>query len=558
MKNKTILRFKPLALKVIGISFIAGTLLTQSAIAGTYTYTTQADWQGGLNTNTNSNEPPIGHVKLNDNIVTPFNHIWVAASGRGTVIRIDTDTGVVQGEYYTAPTGLQRNPSRTTVDANGDVWVGNRNEGGSSLGGSVAKISASATGASTSTGTWNGSTFDARAWNNPGGVDTNGGTDGATDDAILHYVRTPGSHNIRALAVDANNDVWVAGNRNFNNSVNHPHVKIDGSTGVLTGDAYTPAASGGGYGMVIDGNGVIWSASLQDNAGNSLLVKHDPTTGITTNIDTGKRYSYGLAVDNNGKIWMSNWADNTVQRINPTTNVVEGTFAAGANSLRGVAVTADNDIWVAASGSGGVRRLNNDGTLSAFIATGATPTGVSVDSNGKVWVTNQGSSTISRIDPATNLVDLTVNLGAGAAPYNYSDMTGTVLFGTTIATGIWRDVIDSGTTATTWTDILFNTEAEGDIPSTTDLLMEARVSDDGISWSSYLTYGSGDLLGVMGRYLDVRATFSRDVGSNATAILSDLTVNSSMISTPEPLSLWMLGLGLALFAVRRRLVVPSS
>jgi hypothetical protein len=32
-----------------------------------------------------------------------------------------------------------------------------------------------------------------------------------------------------------------------------------------------------------------------------------------------------------------------------------------------------------------------------------------------------------RIDPATNAVDLTVNLGSSAYPYNYSDMTGATL-----------------------------------------------------------------------------------------------------------------------------------
>ena len=87
-------------------------------------------------------------MRLNDAILTPFNHIWVALSGRDGTVRINTNIDpttvgngdtilttteaggtAVLGEYLTHPNGMSGNPSRTTVDANGDVWVGNRNEG---------------------------------------------------------------------------------------------------------------------------------------------------------------------------------------------------------------------------------------------------------------------------------------------------------------------------------------------------------------------------------------------------------------------------------------------
>ncbi|MFN3307198.1 MAG: hypothetical protein ACK42Z_08455, partial [Candidatus Kapaibacteriota bacterium] len=56
-----------------------------------------------------------------------FKFINIPASNRGTVIRIDVDSFKIVGEYYTYPNG-QGNPSRTTVDALGNVWVGNRND----------------------------------------------------------------------------------------------------------------------------------------------------------------------------------------------------------------------------------------------------------------------------------------------------------------------------------------------------------------------------------------------------------------------------------------------
>src|SRR5690606_31446075 len=61
-----------------------------------------------------------------------FRFIWVPASRRGTVIKIDTDTGDVVGEYWTAPVydpeRPSGDPSRTVVDRDGNVWVGNRDD----------------------------------------------------------------------------------------------------------------------------------------------------------------------------------------------------------------------------------------------------------------------------------------------------------------------------------------------------------------------------------------------------------------------------------------------
>lgn len=543
----------------------AGLLASGAVWAGSFTFTTDADWNTGVITNLTGDPPPAtgdGHLRLPSAILTPFNHIWVALSGRGTVARLDTNAApgtytaaqaggaIVLGEYYTAPNGRGRNPSRTTVDANGDVWVGNRDEAAGGLG-SVAKVSASPTG-TTSSGVWNdgsnggaSGTFNALPWTNAGGADNNGGVTTATDSAQMLYVRTTGTA-VRTVAVDANNDVWVGGYGN------RQHQLYDGDTGAaIPGPGNSFNTGQGGYGGVVDGNGVLWSSSLTN-----FVAKHDPATNTTTNVNLG-RTSYGMGIDNNGKLWVSNWTANTVQRINPITNAIEGTFATGRSSLRGVAVTPDNDIWIAASGSGGVVRLGNDGSVKGFIATGNTPTGVAVDANGKVWVTNFGSSTVSRIDPASGTfgaVDLTVDLGSGATPYNYSDMTGTVLIGQTTPSGTWRRVMDGGV-GVTWDNIFWNEEPEGAIPDLTGLLIEARVSDDLLDWSMYVAYDSGDLLNLMGRYLEVRATLSRPGGTDLTPVLSDLrvTFSSPPNGVSEPATLGLLGVGLiGLGWLRRR------
>ncbi|OHB79397.1 MAG: hypothetical protein A2W31_12990 [Planctomycetes bacterium RBG_16_64_10] len=551
---------------------LLATLLTGFLSSGivhgaSVTYTSQVDWQQGVYVSTNSTEPPVGHIKLDESILTPFNHIWVSLAGRDSVVRINTDftdldgfvsladsaagSGAVLGEYLTRPNGMGGNPSRTTVDANGDVWVGNRNEQGfvPAIGnlGSITKISAAPVG-TTSTGIWNGSTFNRFDWSNAGGADSFGGTSTASDDALLQYVRTAGTL-VRHVSIDANNDVWAGGAPGAFGG-NQTFQLYDGTTGAAIpsspGNTTSFDIDRGGYGGLVDGNGVVWSAGLTENN----LVRFDPATGIATAINNG-RQSYGMGIDTNGKVWVSNWDYDSIQRFNPDGSLDSTFFPLGMNNPRGVAVTTiDNNIWVANSFANSVSRLANNGTLLATVPVGFQPTGVAVDSNGKVWVTNLDSNSVMRINPATNAVELTVDLGPGAAPYNYSDMTGSVLFGSTIAEGTWRDVYDSGMAGTTWSSILWNTEAEGSIPAGTTLVLEARVSEDQLGWSSYLPYASGDVIGLLGRYLELRATFARDVAVTDTPVLADITLCFTLV--PEPSTLVLMGLAVMLVSVRRR------
>ncbi|MEX2534708.1 MAG: hypothetical protein WD273_03830 [Trueperaceae bacterium] len=60
-----------------------------------------------------------------------------------------------------------------------------------------------------------------------------------------------------------------------------------------------------------------------------------------------------------------------------------------------------------------------------------------MDANDKIWVTNVGTDDVICIDPQAGpiagggfplgAVDLIVDLGPDATPYNYSDMTGSTL-----------------------------------------------------------------------------------------------------------------------------------
>lgn len=428
-----------------------------------------------------------GQLQLKVPNRTFFNFIWIALSGRGTIAKVDVNTGEVKGEYLSAPHGRGRDPSRTTVDLNGNVWVGNRAEADGGKG-SVVHIGLNENGQcvdrngngviDTSAGLG-----DVRPWPNPGGVDDNSGVSSAEDECIIDYVRTSGTK-VRTVAIDADNNVWVGG---YENKV---HERI-GSNPI---PPFNPGC--GGYGGLVDGNGVLWSADLQSNK----LLRYDPQSKMPNCILVSG--SYGLGLDLNGNIWNSQWALGTIAKLNPEGSII-GSFPTGGRESRGVAVTPDNHIWVANSGSHTVTRLDNNGQLIATIAVGNTPTGVAVDANGKVWVTNRDSNNAMRIDPTTNSVDLIVNLGPGAAPYNYSDMTGAV--SRFIASqGTWKVIVDGEEPGTEWGTISWNTECLQQ-PQGTKLSARARSAEnENGPWSDWVSVNSGEKVNVPnGRYIQI-------------------------------------------------------
>jgi hypothetical protein len=196
-----------------------------------------------------------------------------------------------------------------------------------------------------------------------------------------------------------------------------------------------------------------------------------------------------------------------------------------------VAVTSiDNNVWVANRNSGTVTRLDNDGNVLKMIETGQVPTGVAADAAGKVWATNLGSDNTVRIDPNAGTdglgeVDLTVDLGPGASPYNYSDMTGAVVVGSTSPQGFWTVIQDSRTPGFEWGRILWNTEPEGNEPSGTAIVVEARSADTeaGLGGQTFQTVANGELFSMFGRYIEVRVTLKASPGG-VSPVLSDIRI----------------------------------
>ena len=465
-------------------------------------YTTDADFDQGVLFNVNHDAPNHDELRLN-RITEPFPFLWVAASARGTAVKINTVTGQILGEYYTAPNNRGRDPSRTTVDLNGDAWVANRAENSVvhiGLKEAFQCIDRNGNGViDTSAGLG-----DIRPWPNTGGADNNGGVSTAADECIIHYVRVNGT-GTRTVAITADNDLWVGGLNN------QRHDLIDGETGTIL-DSIAPPC--GGYGGLIDRQGVLWSASG--------LLRYDPRTGQMDCLASIWN-SYGLGLDSQGRIWNTQADAGTVTVLSPTGEILD-VFPTGGSVSTGLAITPDDNVWIANRGPHTVTRLSNEGDLLATIPVGNTPTGVAVDTNGKVWATNLGSNNVMRIDPATNKVDLTVSLGPGAGPYNYSDMTGAVVLGKTAPQGHWTVNHDSGQAGTKWGRVRWSSYE----PPGSSVIVRARSAEaiGGLAAKEFHDVEKGIESGVPdGRYLQVEVTLHPSPAGE-TPIVYDVTAET--------------------------------
>ncbi|MGD8973246.1 MAG: hypothetical protein PVJ56_08085, partial [Desulfobacterales bacterium] len=104
--------------KKAGVFFLISLMVMfagPSALAEIVDYTTDADFEQGTLVDVNYDPPNNDQLQL-DTTGTPFAFVNVAATGRGTIVRINAETGITIGEYRTAPEGLNASPSRTSVD----------------------------------------------------------------------------------------------------------------------------------------------------------------------------------------------------------------------------------------------------------------------------------------------------------------------------------------------------------------------------------------------------------------------------------------------------------
>jgi len=482
-------------------------------------YTTNEDFDKGTLVSVEYETVP-DQLQLSTELTTlPF--IWVPNSNEGTVSKVDTRTGRELGRYRTGP-GSNSDPSRTTVDLFGNCWVGNRYTG------TVVKIGLLENGQYMDRN-WNGIIETSRDLDGDGKISNNEILPWASDECVIYEVvlipeaegtYIPGQYQgaytsdtsavgPRGIAVDESNNIWAG----CFGSMKYYYIR--GSDGQILKTIDVSSFNHTAYGAVVDENGILWSSG--HNKG--YVLRLDPMDDSLSVVNLG-HFVYGLGLDRFGHLFVSGWTDSKLSRINIRTGTLDWTKP-GVFQSRGVACTDDGDVWTADSEPCTVTRWSNDGLKLQTIPVGNTPTGVVVDADGKVWVVDYGDEYISRIDPKTNLIDLSKKI-AGTRHYGYSDMTGLISRTFTTKTGSWTVVHNTKVFDSQWGLISWNSYE----PIGTSLDVKARSSNDRYKWSVWEEVKNASSLynTPNGRYLEMKVTF-QSADEQTSPILYDLTVN---------------------------------
>ena len=417
-----------------------------------------------------------------------------------------------QSQPPRAPLETCEDPSRTSVNGAGDVFVGLRNAG------AIVKVSAAGENCldtnedgtvSTSAGPWNVLEYgsdDCVQWRTP--------LFKGTDDTIrARHVRAVAAQDMVPLdATEVRSFVWV-GDDDAGGTV----WKVDGRTGEVVLTLRTPPSAP--YGMALDGQGMLWLAGRRNRGLGSIdtrqcLADDQCPDEARANLPLPSA-PYGITVDFKGRVWIG--SDRYLIRYNPRTehagiarireNEVRQCTSIGA-SLSGcnteIAADADLSDWrwvlvdrqgrwganfrgVTADASGGVfaaiegaqsLAVNGDDPREHALRAGTNLSnnswGMAVDLDGKVWVVGKDRAQPVVFDPAASgtiaeasSIDLT-------GPYTYSDMTGSQLRFATNPAGTLRRTFEgcSGSQNTIWQSLGFIAS----IPTGTSIQVRARTA----------------------------------------------------------------------------------
>jgi len=146
------------------------------------------------------------------------------------------------------------------------------------------------------------------------------------------------------------------------------------------------------------------------------VLRFDPVTlQATASIDISSEPK-GVLITG-AAVWVANTRGGSVERIDPTTNTIVETITVGPTGPSGPNWLASGfgSIWVGVPNAGSVFRINE--TTNAIEATipivgPASPCGGLAATSTAAWITScDGGSLVTQIDPATNTVVGTVDLG---------------------------------------------------------------------------------------------------------------------------------------------------
>ena len=364
-------------------------------------------------------DPNTGMIKIDSSQISlKLKFLWASNSAANTVSKVDCKTIQEVGRYQVC-----NNPSRTSVDLDGNVFAACRGDG------KVAKIIADKKNCVDKNG--NGVIETSSDLNGNGNIEGNEMV--PNDECILFIVQPLGQQSSypgsRGAAVDKFNNVYIG----YWNEGKVAYV--DGKTGATIKiiDWQCPT-----YGLVIDQKGTLWG---QGN-GCGWLMSYNPTSGQwqkASSYGANGISAYGINVDGKGRVWVGG----SLARYNPA----DGTWLKCGISCAGIATANDGMVWLAKDGSG-IGKVDGENCAQlGTVNTGGAPHGCAVDFDGYVWGVNLGGNSVDKIDPGKTgqqIGGLIGSRGIGSQPYTYSDMTGYTLNYFTAPKGLFTTTFFAG------------------------------------------------------------------------------------------------------------------
>lgn len=507
--------------------------ISAESLATTIAYTNDADFELGVLNSVNYTSPNSNQLQLSA-IGETFPILWVANAGEDSVSKIDTDNDCEDARYstwfestfhgaYSGPA-----PSRTAVDVEGNVFVANRHfdgkpasimkilsEGGIDRNGNgVIDTSVDTNGDCSIDRTSPTEFIPPVDLNSDGILQTNE----IADERIAWIVPVGENNGLgRSLCIGTDGNIWVG---LFNRREYYKISSVDGS--VLSG----PIATTGSltpYGCLVDGDGILWSASLSSRLG---ILDTNNNTWLDTLTFSGS--SYGIAIGN-GKVYLGNsgrdfreYDPKMPDDNDPTT----GTFTLAPLSNSNFGLSVDGEGFIV-GGTSNVTRVDAAGNRLWLTSNpGSSSIGVIPDSKNNVWAVNLSSHNVTKFDKVTGNVLLLKPVGRN--PYTYSDATGIAARTVTDPTGIWTVIGDGGAPDTIWDKVSWNTEPEGQVPTGASITVSVRAANTSPELAllpfTPVTNGTNNLA-ISGRFIDVR-TVLRPNDQNESPILSDLVLNT--------------------------------
>jgi len=454
-----------------------------------------------------------GDLVLNGDL-TRMQYLWVANSGEGTVSKIDTvsDPPREVGRFFAGIDDDSADPSRTSVDLAGDVFVANRAhnypDGADDIS-SVTKIAALDERCVDRNG--NGTIDSSRdSTPLPRGDGSGGVPAGQSTDECVLWTRDFQPANARAT--DVSEALGCAGARAITATPEsgpdfelngHAWVgcyddqrayKLDGNTGDLLATVDVSPCAPYGFLTGIEEILTIWMCCRDmDGDHEQLVATMDPRSGRVSPLPEIPGNPYGFALDATGAVLRYTTTGGWQGLEEPSPDFFD--------DMRGAAVDGDGYVWVVATDKAEVWLIDPSAFPAASSVLEVLPmtddpgshpvetcSGVAVDFDGNIWAVCMGSGggngwvakyTVDR-SGGRPVVDLAAHpermqmVAVGLDPYTYSDMIGYHLRHFTSREGWYRQVFEACPMySVRWNEIAWDAY----VPEGTRIVIRGRTAD---------------------------------------------------------------------------------